>query len=149
MTGQWTLRGFGLVAYPEWFKSTAHEYRNFSYRLPVINPRGLHRAEHLLADPDHPVGEVPVRSKQGHNSIACFSVDTATGELTANGIVPSEPIPNALCLGLGDRFIYSAGHESGQMATFSVNPDSGELTRVETTPLGNNPGWISVVELPR
>ena len=27
--------------------------------------RGLHRAEHLLADPDHPVGEVPVRSKQG------------------------------------------------------------------------------------
>ena len=37
MTGQWPLRGFGLVAYPEWFKSTAHEYRNFSYRLPVIN----------------------------------------------------------------------------------------------------------------
>ena len=37
MTGQWTLRGFGLVAYPEWFKSTAHEYRNFSYRLPPIH----------------------------------------------------------------------------------------------------------------
>ena len=86
---------------------------------------------------------------RGHNSIACFLVDTATGELTANGIVPSEAIPNALCLGPGDRFLYSAGHESGQMATFSVNPDSGELTRVETTPLGNNPGWISIVELPR
>ncbi len=86
---------------------------------------------------------------RGHNSIACFSVDTATGELTANGIVASEPIPNALCLGPEDRFIYSAGQESGQMATFSVNPDSGELTRLETTPLGNSPGWISIVELPR
>ena len=37
----------------------------------------------------------------------------------------------------------------GPVAGLSVNPDSGELTRVETTPLGNNPGWISIVELPR
>ena len=42
---------------------------------------------------------------RGHNSIACFSVDTATGELTANGIVLSEPIPNALCLDPQDKFL--------------------------------------------
>ena len=84
---------------------------------------------------------------RGHNSIACFTVDTATGELTGNGIVASEPVPNALCLGPGDRFIYSAGQESGRMAVFSVDQDSGELTPAETYPLGNRPAWISIAEL--
>ncbi len=84
---------------------------------------------------------------RGHNSIACFTVDTATGELSSNGIVPSEPIPNALCLDLQDKFLYSAGQDSGQMAIFGVNEDSGELTRIATHPLGNRPGWISITEL--
>ncbi len=84
---------------------------------------------------------------RGHDSIACFLIDTATGALTANGIVPSEPRPNALCLGPQDKFLYSAGQDSGRMATFSVNPDSGELTPLETTPLGNGPGWVSITEL--
>ena len=36
---------------------------------------------------------------RGHDSIACYSLDTSTGELTAIGIVDSEPRPNALSLG--------------------------------------------------
>ena len=85
---------------------------------------------------------------RGHNSIACFSVDTSTGQLTATGRVASEPIPNALSLGLQDKFLFSAGQESGRMASFSVNPDSGELTPLETYPLGNRPAWVSITELP-
>ena len=85
---------------------------------------------------------------RGHNSIACFSVDTSTGQLTATGRVASEPIPNALSLGHQDKFLFSAGQESGRMASFSVNPDSGELTPLETYPLGNRPAWVSITELP-
>ena len=85
---------------------------------------------------------------RGHDSIACFTVDTASGELSSNGIVASEARPNALCLGPGDRFIYSAGQDSGQMATFSVDQQSGALTRAGTLPLGNGPCWLSVTELP-
>lgn len=84
---------------------------------------------------------------RGHDSIACFLIDTATGELTTNGIVASEPRPNALCLGPQDKFLYSAGQDSGRMATFSVNPESGELTLLETSPLGNGPGWVSIADL--
>jgi len=84
---------------------------------------------------------------RGHDSIACFSIDTATGQLTGNGIVASEARPNALCLGPQDRFIYSAGQESGRMASFSVNSDSGKLTPLETYPLGNAPVWVSITEL--
>ena len=85
---------------------------------------------------------------RGHNSIACFTVDTATGELTANGIVPSEPIPNPLCLDPQERFLFSAGQESGRMASFSIDPDTGKLTPMETYPLGNRPTWASIVDLP-
>ena len=85
---------------------------------------------------------------RGHDSIACYMVDTATGELASNGIVASEARPNALCLGPGDRYIYSAGQDSGQMAIFRVDQDSGVLTRAETVPLGSGPCWISITELP-
>ena len=85
---------------------------------------------------------------RGHDSIACFSIDTATGQLTGNGIVGSEARPNALCLGPQDRFLYSAGQESGRMASFNVNSDSGKLTPLETYPLGNAPVWVSIIELP-
>ncbi len=85
---------------------------------------------------------------RGHDSIACFSIDIATGQLTGNGIVGSEARPNALCLGPQDKFLYSAGQESGRMASFSVNSDSGKLTPLETYPLGNAPVWVSITELP-
>ncbi len=85
---------------------------------------------------------------RGHDSIACFSVDTSTGQLTATGRVASEPRPNALCLGLQDKFLYSAGQDSGRMASFKVNQDSGDLTSLETYPLGNGPAWVSITELP-
>ena len=78
---------------------------------------------------------------RGHDSIACYTVDAATGELTGNGIVASEARPNALCLGPGDRYIYSAGQDSGRMAVFRVDAGSGELTprrlcRWATAPAG-------------
>ena len=85
---------------------------------------------------------------RGHNSLACFTVDTATGELSANGIVEAEPVPNALAVGPDEKFLCSAGQESGNMATFGIDAGSGQITRVATTPLGNRPAWISIVQLP-
>jgi 6-phosphogluconolactonase len=85
---------------------------------------------------------------RGHDSIACFSIDSSTGEMTAIGRVASEPRPNALCLGPQDKFLFSAGQDSGRMASFSINPDSGELTPLEIYPLGNGPAWVSITELP-
>jgi 6-phosphogluconolactonase len=95
-----------------------------------------------------PSGRFLYAPNRGHDSVACYTVDTATGELASNGIVASEARPNALCLGPHDRFIYSAGQDSGQMAIFRVDQDSGALHRMETVPLGGGPCWISVVELP-
>jgi len=84
---------------------------------------------------------------RGHDSIACFSIDISTGQLTATGRVASEARPNALCLDPQDKFLFSAGQDSGRMASFSVNQDSGELLPLEIYPLGNGPGWVSITEL--
>jgi 6-phosphogluconolactonase (cycloisomerase 2 family) len=62
--------------------------------------------------------------------------------------VASEPIPNAFSLDPQDKFLFSVGQASGRMASFSVNADSGELTPLETYPLGNRPAWVSITELP-
>ena len=85
---------------------------------------------------------------RGHESIACFTVDATSGELSANGIIPAEPTPNATAFGPGDRFLYCAGQGTGNLATYGVDPDSGALERAATMHLGNRPAWISVVELP-
>jgi 6-phosphogluconolactonase len=95
-----------------------------------------------------PSGRFLYAPNRGHNSLACFTVNTATGELAANGIVDAEPIPNALAVGPDEKFLYSAGQESGNMAIFGIDAGSGQLTRVATTPLGNRPAWISIVHLP-
>ena len=84
---------------------------------------------------------------RGHDSIACFSIDISTGQLTATGRVASEARPNALCLDPQDKFLFSAGQDSGRMASFSVNSDSGALTPLETYTLGNAPVWVSITEL--
>ena len=93
-------------------------------------------------------GDFLYAPNRGHDSIACYRVDASTGELTGNGIVASEARPNALCLGPGDRYIYSAGQDSGQMAIFRVDGESGALSREGTVPMGSGPCWISIVELP-
>ena len=64
------------------------------------------------------------------------------------GGVEAEAIPNALAVGPGEKFLYSAGVESGNMATFAIDGGSGRLDRVATAPLGNRPAWISLVHLP-
>ena len=120
------ILGAGLsLAYLSSFQGPPH------YSAPVV---------HFVSALDTP--------NRGHNSLACFTVDTATGEIAANGIVDAEPIPNALAVGPDKQFLYSAGQESGNMAIFGIDAGSGHLTRVATIPLGNRPAWISIVQLP-
>ena len=84
---------------------------------------------------------------RGHDSIACFTVDTSTGELTANGIISAEARPNALCLGPEDRHLYSAGQDSGNLAIFEVDQSRGTVNKIRVVPIGNGPCWISITEL--
>jgi 6-phosphogluconolactonase len=83
---------------------------------------------------------------RGQNSIAGFSVDSG-GRLTAIGHFPSEPIPNAFSLDPAGNFLFAAGQESGRLAAYRINGDTGALIPLETYALGNRPVWVLVTSL--
>ena len=83
----------------------------------------------------------------GHNSIAGFSVDTATGRLTAIGQVSTEAVPNSFSLDPEGNFIFAAGSASGRLASYRINGDTGELTPLETYSVGQRPGGVLITSL--
>ena len=84
---------------------------------------------------------------RGHNSIAGFSLDPSTGRLTAIGQMSTEAVPNAFSLDPRDNFLFAAGTASGRLASYRINGDTGELTPLETYPMGRQPSWVLVTSL--
>ena len=84
---------------------------------------------------------------RGHNSIAGFSVDTSTGRLTGIGRVSTEAVPAAFSLDPEGNFLFAAGSESGRLASYRINGDTGELTSLETYPVGQRPTGVLVTSL--
>ena len=83
---------------------------------------------------------------RGHNSIACFSVDTVTGRLISLGQVPAESSMRSLSLDPGGNFLYAAGLDSGKLLSFRVNRDTGELKPLDTYTVGKGPWWILITK---
>ena len=81
-------------------------------------------------------------------AVASFGVDASTGRLTATGRVPTEPVPRAFSLDPDGSFLFVAGLESGRLASYRVDPESGELTPLETYDSGNRPMWVLITALP-
>ena len=87
---------------------------------------------------------------RGHNSIASFTIDPATGALAAAGRVPTEPDARPLCLDPEGRFAVAAGggmSKYGRLATYRIDQASGQLTPLETYDGGNGPMWILITRL--
>ena len=66
---------------------------------------------------------------------------------TAGGRVATEAVPRAFSLDPDGKFIFSAGLETGRLASYIVNQDSGELTPSDIYDVGNNPMWVLTVKL--
>ena len=94
-----------------------------------------------------PSGKFLYAPNRGHNSIACFSVDAATGGLTSIAQMPTETIPRAFSLDPQGNFLYAAGLESGRLAAYRVNGDSGHLEPLEVYTVGQGPMWVLITEL--
>ena len=77
-------------------------------------------------------------ANRGHNSIAGFAVDT-TGWLTANGHISTERVPSNFILDPMGRFVFAAGSESGRLAAYRINDETGALMRLATYTLGRRP----------
>jgi 6-phosphogluconolactonase len=95
----------------------------------------------------NPAGRFLYAANRGHDSIACFSIDHASGQLTAIGHQHTEKTPRAFNLDPQGRFLYAAGLDSGRLASYRLDAQSGALTALETYAVGQRPMWILVLRL--
>jgi 6-phosphogluconolactonase len=89
-----------------------------------------------------PSGQFLYVGNRGHNSIAGFAVDPATGQLTAAGHVTAEAVPSAFCLDPQGRFLFAAGTASGRLASYRIDGDTGALTPLATQEIGKRPAAL-------
>lgn len=98
---------------------------------------------HVSAD-----GKFVYASNRGHDSLAVFSVDGATGELTSLGQTPTEKTPRSFGLMPGgEKFVVSAGEGSHRLIVFRRDTGTGALTPLKTYDCGKGPAWVLGVKL--
>lgn len=77
----------------------------------------------------HPNGRFVYASNRGHDSLAIYEVDEASGRLTSLGNVPcGGATPRGINLDPSGRFLYAANQGSNNVAVFAVDIDAGSLT---------------------
>jgi 6-phosphogluconolactonase len=89
-----------------------------------------------------PSGRFLYVGNRGHNSIAGFAVDAATGLLTPAGHVGTEAVPSAFALDPEGRFLFAAGTASGRLASYRVNAETGALTPLANLTVGQRPAAV-------
>ena len=95
-----------------------------------------------------PSGRSLYAPNRGHDSVAVFSIDAATGLLTRTQIVETQPTPRALSLAPDGRHLYVAGEASGVIASYRVDPESGTLEPLELYDVGRMPMWVLITRVP-
>ena len=76
-----------------------------------------------------PSGRYVYGSNRGHDSIAIFAVDDATGVLTPVGWEPTQgKTPRFFALEPSGASLYAANQDSDTIVAFRVDPATGKLT---------------------
>lgn len=86
-------------------------------------------------------------SNRGHNSIAIFGIDDATGELQPQGhISTAGRTPRNFAIDPAGRFLLAANQDTSTIVTFGIQPDTGGLTPTEYVTAVPTPVCITMVE---
>jgi 6-phosphogluconolactonase (cycloisomerase 2 family) len=94
-----------------------------------------------------PSASVLYVGNRGHNSIAGFAVDPATGLLTSAGHVETEAVPSAFCVDPSGNFVLAAGTATGRLASYRINGATGALTPLAVEAVGRRPAALAAVPL--
>jgi 6-phosphogluconolactonase len=93
-------------------------------------PEGANRERCSTAEIEvEPGGKFVYVSNRGHDSIAIFAIDEATGRLTTVGNVPSGGrTPRNFKIDPSGRFLYAANQDSDTIVQFVIDRQTGQLT---------------------
>jgi 6-phosphogluconolactonase len=76
----------------------------------------------------HPSGRFLYGSNRGHNSIACFAIDDATGKLTLVGHEPTQgKNPRHFAIDPSGTLLLAANQDSDSVVSFRINQETGVL----------------------
>jgi 6-phosphogluconolactonase len=91
----------------------------------VIDRRGFTCAEIAV----HPSGRFLYASTRGHDSIAMYRIDEASGRLTFLGVEPTQAkTPRHFAIAPGGKFLLAAGQSSHNVTVFAIDDETGKLT---------------------
>ncbi len=91
-------------------------------------PEGFEGVTHTAEVQVHPSGKFVYGSNRGHDSIAMFRVDGATGKLASMGHEPTGgKTPRNFGIDPSGRYLIAANQDSDTLVVFRINPDSGLL----------------------
>lgn len=95
-----------------------------------------------------PDGRFLYASERTSSTIKAFTVDPASGMLTAIGSVPTETQPRGFAIAPGGRYLAAVGELSNSMTVHVIDPASGALSRRACYPVGSRPNWVAFVDVP-
>lgn len=95
-----------------------------------------------------PDGRFLYASERTSNTLVAFKVEPGTGTLLPIGSTPTEEQPRGFNIDPSGRYLFAVGQRSHRMSSYSVNPDSGKLTKLQEYPMGRNPNWVEIIDLP-
>ena len=94
----------------------------------------------------HPSGRFVYASNRGHNSIAVFAVDAASGKLTAAGSQSTRgKTPRNFGLDPAGKFLLAANQDSSDIAVFRVDAVSGQLAPVGDVVAAPMPVCVKII----
>ena len=95
-----------------------------------------------------PDGRFLYASERTSSTLAGFRVDPVNGTLTPIGSVATEKQPRGFNIDPSGRYLLAVGQLSHGLSSYAIDPASGKLTKLKDYPMGRNPNWIEIVDLP-
>ena len=95
-----------------------------------------------------PDGRFLYASERASNTLACFRIDARGGALTAIGSVPTEQPPRGFNIDPRGRFVLAVGQTSNSMTSYAIDQETGMLIPLRRYPMGNNPNWVEIIDIP-
>jgi 6-phosphogluconolactonase len=94
----------------------------------------------------HPSGKFLYGSNRGHNSIAVFAIDEASGKLTASGHQPVEgKTPRNFRPDPSGKYLFVANQDSDNIVLFKIDEQTGGLTPTGTSVSLSKPVCVKFV----
>lgn len=95
-----------------------------------------------------PDGRFLYTSERTSSTLATWAVDAASGELSLLGHVATETQPRGFQIDPSGRWLLAVGQLSNALSIYAIDAAGGTLRRQGSMPLGKNPNWVEIVDLP-